>query len=277
MKIDRRAETKRGEMGVDMRIATAHLHTSRASYLFVPLLLVLMVSACVLIASGEYTPGVDGSPNMDIEKAKQLVRHNEGGKGLTTITFNGIILKDNDNTHVSFVPLTRAEIKAVTFYNVDLSFGGTTIRFADYYGPTINVLRSSVVEEARLQADALFVLKQDMLRRAAAEERRFQDALKRAPVAKTLDLPEAARRFLVQATDAIRDKQFAEAIDHYTQLIAAAPHWPNGYFNRALTLSEIADYIDAITDMKRYLALSPDAPDARQVQDKIYEWEAKAE
>jgi hypothetical protein len=28
--------------------------------------------------------------------------------------------------------------------------------------------------------------------------------------------------------------------------------------------------------MKRYLALVPDAPDARAAQDKIYDWERKA-
>ncbi len=34
------------------------------------------------------------------------------------------------------------------------------------------------------------------------------------------------------------------------------------------------DYVAAIDAMNRYLELAPDAPDARQAKDKIYEWEA---
>lgn len=40
----------------------------------------------------------------------------------------------------------------------------------------------------------------------------------------------------------------------------------------ALVLSETDKFSDAIIEMKRYLALVPDAPDARALQDKIYDW-----
>jgi hypothetical protein len=38
----------------------------------------------------------------------------------------------------------------------------------------------------------------------------------------------------------------------------------------------VDDYPDAIIEMKRYLMLVPDAPNARALQDKIYNWERKA-
>lgn len=89
-------------------------------------------------------------------------------------------------------------------------------------------------------------------------------------------LPEAARRFKVQAEGAINDKDFNAAADYYEQALSVAPWWPQGHFNRALVLSETGEFQDAIVEMKRYLALVPDAPDARAAQDKIYDWERKA-
>ena len=44
-------------------------------------------------------------------------------------------------------------------------------------------------------------------------------------------------------------------------------------FNRALILEKCECYDEAIREMKRYMQLSPNAPDARKAQDKIYEWE----
>ena len=52
-----------------------------------------------------------------------------------------------------------------------------------------------------------------------------------------------------------------------------APWWPEGYFNRALILGELNRFAEAMREMKRYLQLAPDAPNARAAQDKIYEWE----
>ena len=51
--------------------------------------------------------------------------------------------------------------------------------------------------------------------------------------------------------------------------------WPNGYFNLALLLAEENRYAEAILNMKKYLELMPNAPDARKAHDKIYIWEEK--
>jgi regulator of sirC expression with transglutaminase-like and TPR domain len=47
------------------------------------------------------------------------------------------------------------------------------------------------------------------------------------------------------------------------------------HYDKALVRAELKDWSGAIDSMKRYLRLAPQAPDARQVQDKIYEWEAR--
>ncbi len=86
-------------------------------------------------------------------------------------------------------------------------------------------------------------------------------------------LPEPARKFKVQAEGAVRKKRFERALERYLQALLIAPWWPEGHFNRALILGELERYGEAIREMKRYLNLVPNAPDARKAKDKIYEWE----
>ena len=109
-------------------------------------------------------------------------------------------------------------------------------------------------------------------------EKRYQEALKmyRSAAVKP-QLPEEARKFKVQAEGAVRDKDFAGAVDLYGQALKIAPWWPEGHFNRALVLAETKEFDTAIIEMKRYLALVPNAPNARAAQDKIYDWERKAQ
>lgn len=91
----------------------------------------------------------------------------------------------------------------------------------------------------------------------------------------TGNFPEDARRYKVQAETALKEKRFGDAIVAYTQTLEKAPWWAAGYFNQALLLGEQEEYADAISTMKKYLAIFPDAPDARKAQDKIYAWEGK--
>jgi tetratricopeptide (TPR) repeat protein len=90
------------------------------------------------------------------------------------------------------------------------------------------------------------------------------------------ELPEEARRFGVQATTAAERKSYDEAIALFSNGLEAAPWWAEGHFNRALLLANQNRYQEAVTSMKQFLVLAPNAPDARAAQDKIYEWEMKA-
>ena len=131
--------------------------------------------------------------------------------------------------------------------------------------------------QASRLADAFFELRQARLRFGSPEDdARFQEVARNYLAAKPKpQLPEAARRFKVQAEGAISDKEFSSAADYYQQALEIALWWPNGHYNRALVLSESDDYLDAIVEMRRYLLLAPNAPDARAAQDKIYDWERK--
>ncbi|HET8731152.1 MAG TPA: hypothetical protein VFM34_08605, partial [Moraxellaceae bacterium] len=85
---------------------------------------------------------------------------------------------------------------------------------------------------------------------------------------------EALRRSEIQAETAIRNNQFAQAVAIYVSALDESPWWAQGHFNLALLVGANHDFDTAIDEMRRYLVLAPDAPNARAAQDKIYEWEA---
>ena len=70
-------------------------------------------------------------------------------------------------------------------------------------------------------------------------------------------------------------KRFADAERYFEELLKIEPWWPAGHYNRALILGEIGNYDEAAFEMKKYLALEPEAPDARAARDQIYVWESK--
>ncbi len=88
-------------------------------------------------------------------------------------------------------------------------------------------------------------------------------------------LPEEARRYLVQSRVYVEDKNLTQAIALYDKAIALAPWWPSSHFDRGLLLGQIGKNEEAIVSMKRFLLLAPTSENARDGQDKIYEWELK--
>jgi tetratricopeptide (TPR) repeat protein len=89
-------------------------------------------------------------------------------------------------------------------------------------------------------------------------------------------LPEEVRKFNVRAQYAIKESRFSEAAGLYAQGLEVTPWWPSGHFNRALVLGHLKNYQEAAQEMKMYVRLSPDAPDVRAAQDKVYLWEELA-
>jgi tetratricopeptide (TPR) repeat protein len=89
-------------------------------------------------------------------------------------------------------------------------------------------------------------------------------------------LPENGRRRSVQAETYLSAKDYLKCIEAYRKLLRVAPWYPRAWFNLAFLEGEQQLFGSASADMKVYLKLVPDAPDARAAQDKIYEWEAKA-
>jgi tetratricopeptide (TPR) repeat protein len=89
-------------------------------------------------------------------------------------------------------------------------------------------------------------------------------------------ITEEARRYIVQANAMTQAKNYKKAIEYYNEAIKVNPATPMVYNNQALLYAMLGQYREAISCMKKYLALEPEAEDARAVQDKIYEYEAMA-
>ena len=87
------------------------------------------------------------------------------------------------------------------------------------------------------------------------------------------EAPEAVRRFQVRAVNAVRDKRYADAINAYEDGLKVAPWWPQGHFNMALLLGQVHYYDEAVEQMQDYLALVPEAANARAAQDQVYRWQ----
>lgn len=109
--------------------------------------------------------------------------------------------------------------------------------------------------------------------RDPATDAAFQSALQTAR-AGGLDRTEEHRRVQVQVEALIAANQNAQAAALYRDALEASPDWANGHYNLALLAGELGDHVEAITAMRRYLYLEPNAPDARAAQDQIYRWEA---
>lgn len=138
------------------------------------------------------------------------------------------------------------------------------------YGPGGNT-------RAQRLADALLTLKAAAAPEALALEQQRFDAIVRQyrEADPKPGVTEDMRRYEVQAEAAIQGKQFEQAAELYDKALEIAPWWPQAHFNRALLLESLEQYGLAVDEMQRYLALAPDAPNARAAQDKIYQWELK--
>lgn len=105
---------------------------------------------------------------------------------------------------------------------------------------------------------------------------RLAQGLKPAPA-----VPEEARRHFVKAVTLQKDAQKPEDYDlpiqEYRQALLLAPWWSDAYFDLASALELKQKYWDAIQNMKLSILASPESPDARAAQDKVYALEAKAE
>ncbi|RJR32795.1 MAG: hypothetical protein C4576_29380 [Desulfobacteraceae bacterium] len=131
---------------------------------------------------------------------------------------------------------------------------------------------------AQKVADALYFIRQALWR--IEEQRKEKLALFEPKAAEYRALKikppmsEELRRMVVQANLMSEQKKYAEAIKQYSSIIEIEPiSYPAAYFNLALLLAQDKKPLSAIYNMKHYLLLVPNAPDARGAQDKIYEWE----
>jgi hypothetical protein len=92
--------------------------------------------------------------------------------------------------------------------------------------------------------------------------------------AQEIDRTEEQRRVVIQAQALIEAGRIVDAFDAYNEEFFFSPDWALGRYNAALICARGEAYPCAISEMRRYLYLAPDAPNAREAQDQIYRWEA---
>jgi tetratricopeptide (TPR) repeat protein len=83
------------------------------------------------------------------------------------------------------------------------------------------------------------------------------------------------RKLIVQGNEMNKQLDYEDALIYYEKAISLNPvSYPEGYYNYAIIAALAEKYELAILNMKKYLLLLPNAPDAISAQDKIYELEA---
>lgn len=138
-------------------------------------------------------------------------------------------------------------------------------------------LSSMRLNNAFLSLDTAWLLlpgltKEDLALRGKIKE----DLFKIYPLLKTKpEVSEFVRRYMVQASGATSDKKYDDAVRLWTTALGISPWIPMAYYNRALLYELKGQVRNSIADMELYLALAPEASDARSARDRIYEWEGK--
>ena len=183
------------------------------------------------------------------------------------------LYKNSDEKRLTNCPYAGTPAPDVTYY--------TNPNVRSYYRVALGGCTSGVIWSgsksggANRFADALFVLARSSPP-DVAQDPDFQKVVQQYRAAGgQAQLTEGVRAHRVAAEAAVREKRFEDAVNEYGEGLKLAPWWPQGHFNRGLILAELGAYGAAGREMKRYLLLEPDAQNARQVQDKIYEWQAK--
>lgn len=166
-----------------------------------------------------------------------------------------IVLAYGDN--ISVVDIHLSEEKDIMMYRFIFKSKAFAKEFAESMYSVIQA--ENLAEESLSRADSIVFI--DL----AAK----YNAMKEKPT-----ITEEQRKYIVQANAYTKDKDLEKAIESYKKAIVADPvAYPPAYYNMALLYAEEGYFKAAIRNMKKYLLLVPDAPDARAAQDKIYEWE----
>lgn len=262
-----------------------------------PMRLAVLALGCILAAglaarsgaasADDYTPGGSAAQRMDRNAAQQYLTRILVAR-CPTSQVNPGLYGPGLSGDVTSVRIDRRSIEFTTTAG-KRSFDLNTLEVSARYG---SFTRAGMVrlnrswewlcrqsdDTIRTIADAFYVLRHSAPASGLAmDDAQFAEVVRRYKEANPKpDFPEDARRLRVQAEGALRDKEFEEASKLYESALALVPWWPEGYFNRALVLGELGDFDLATASMRRYLELVPNAANARDAQDLIYEWERKA-
>jgi tetratricopeptide (TPR) repeat protein len=211
---------------------------------------------------------------------------------LKGVNLAGTSLTYDSNNRLRYIELKsmtvlddRIEISPrITFYYADLMDGLISVTISEDKSPYIYTvhLRDQLsfhfhkgnLTDAQRFADDLFFIRQ-MLKKQHDERLALFESKAAAYRALTVKPPvsEEQREYIVQANALNQKKDYAGALDLYLKAVEIDPtSYPGAYFNMALLSAQVKRFDSAISYMKQYLLLVPDAKDARSAQDKVYEW-----
>jgi tetratricopeptide (TPR) repeat protein len=90
-----------------------------------------------------------------------------------------------------------------------------------------------------------------------------------------VDPPQEAQRHYVIAQQAYQDQNLDHAAEELSAALDVYPTWPTAQHDLAAILEKLSRYSEAIRHMEIYLELAPDAPNAKECQQKIWIWQDK--
>ena len=98
-----------------------------------------------------------------------------------------------------------------------------------------------------------------------------------APVVRGQTISKKARQHMTCGQAAVekakKPADYEKAIREFERAAKLAPDWPEIYYNLGVVQEKVKLYGKAIENLKKYLALTPDAKDADAVRDLIYKIE----
>lgn len=183
------------------------------------------------------------------------------------MTFNLDAAKSSNDVFFAWGNRLQKESgKHVVMYQINIQFGEN---LTEIYSPDYDLM-------CRLADDLYFIKRKTISESIESELTRFASVVeKNKGQAARQPVSEEQRKFIVQANAATQTKGYVQAIGYFKQALQLnETGFPDAYFNMALIYANIRQFDQAILSMKKYLLVLPDSPDARNAQDKIYEWEA---
>jgi tetratricopeptide (TPR) repeat protein len=144
--------------------------------------------------------------------------------------------------------------------------------------PDLMTLRFSKMDDAKTVANALYFIQQDLDTYRSRLDKQLKDFYPLAAEYRTLQvkpgLSEAQRGLMAEADAQHAQKQYFNARQKYREAIELdRTSCPEAYRKLALLEAQINLPFAAVTYMKQYLLLVPDAKDAGISKDKIDEWQ----
>lgn len=95
------------------------------------------------------------------------------------------------------------------------------------------------------------------------------------------DPSEEAQRYFVRGLTAVKTAKspddYAAAIKEFESAVRLAPDWPKAWYNLGIIQKEAGKPIGAITSLRKYLELAPDASNSATVKAMLYEFEYTVE